>query len=186
MHIVRSIFRAFRPKFSCELSVAMTRDDVTERIRRSLRTGMFRDRIGQPFVGDIGAAIFKIALDARTEDSPIFVEGQIEETDGMSHISIVAKQGMSNTVGPFLFGFIACLVVMTYFDIGVPGRVFVATIGGTAFAVPLQRSNVRHFWEGLDDVLVELQYILEASMISRSHNRYGVQSSPVNQEAKHE
>lgn len=186
MNYVSRVATILRPQFSCELKAASTRGEVEERLRGSLRTGLLRDRIGQPFIGTVGAGEFRIALDSRGEDSPAYISGHIEESDGVSRITIFAKTGIFNTIGTFVVGILLCMAIALYFGLGMPASVFLAFIGGTVLVVPIQLFTVRQFWEELDDTLVDLLYVLGASMVWRSHDRYGVKISHSNQQPRQE
>lgn len=186
MKYVTRVATILKPQFSCELKAALTRGEVEERLRGSLRTGLLRDRIGHPFIGTVGAAEFKIALDTGGEDSPAYVSGHIEESDGVSRITIFAKTGIFNTVGTFVLGISLCMAIALYFDLGMPASVFLAFIGGALLDVLIFRVTVRQFWEELDDTLVNLLFVLEASIIWRSHDRYGLKISHPNQMPRQE
>ena len=182
-NFVTRIARAFMPRFSCELKSAVSCREVEERIRGSLRTGFLRNRIKHPFTGTVGATEFKVGIDSWREDSPAYLRGHIEEVDGETSIRVVAGPGISDMIGSLAFGVIPCSVVVYFFEFETSASVALALVGGSIVAVLVRKSNLKRFWEELDDALVNLQYVLDASVAWRTHDRYGTPIPEVQQSA---
>ena len=175
--------RAAMPRFLCELMTDLTCHEVEERIRGSLRTGFLRNRIKHPFTGTVGATEFKVGIDSWREDSPTYLRGQVQEVDGETSIRITAKLGISTLIESLAIGVIPCAAVVYFFAFEMPASVAIAFVGGSLVAVLVRKSNLQRFWEDLDDALVNLQHILDASVIWRTHDRYGTPIPEVQQRA---
>ena len=165
--------RAAMPRFLCELKTDLTCHEVEERIRGSLRTGFLRNRIKHPFTGTVGATEFKVGIDSWREDSPAYLRGHIEEVDGETSIRVIAEPGIFDMIGTLTFGVIACTAVVYFFALEMPVSVALPLAGGPILAVLIRKFTLQRFWEELDDALVNLSSILDASVAWRTHDRYG-------------
>lgn len=166
--------RYLMPHFRCELKTALTCREVEEKLRGSLRTGFLRNRIKHPFTGTVGAAAFKIGIDSLSEDSPTYLRGHIEEVNGETRIRVIAGPRISDMIGSLAMGIIPCSVVVYILELEMPTNIAVAIAGGSILAVLIRRFMLQSFWEELDDGIVNLEYILDASVAWRTHDRFGV------------
>lgn len=174
--LLKSLVRFYQvlmPKFVCKLNTTLTCQEVEERLRENLRTGFLPNRTKHPFTGSVGAAEFKIGIDSWSEDSPVLLRGRIEEVKGETSIHVVAGPGISDMLEALAMGGIPCSVVVYFFELEMPTSISLALAGGSILAVLIRRISLRRFWDELDDGLMNLVNVLDASIGHRSHDQFG-------------
>ena len=167
------VLRRLRPQFQCTLITRQDSAYVEERLRANISGAWFFRSGDLPLLGKLTPPHFKVDVNTFDDRASTNFFGVLERAEDGTRIRAHAQPGELGILIPlFGLGFMSWVFFVKRF----PDQPWwFAAIGLVALTIVylVRLYEVQTFWRDVNNIVETLEYILEAEVVSRSHDLSG-------------